>query len=167
MSTSKFFSTLKKSPIWKEMEAFCKVHPDAYLTEEGADFQIYHAAEVREHCHKDWIPIHKGILKLWNSLNPKNKVSAVKPKLKMHWYRVHVRWHTDTGAADIFFCVQATDRKEAWMKGTDIVEDLVPSICEGNYTMWPTLLPGYRPSKMTSWKQESTNWWSVVPVIRG
>lgn len=93
----------------------------------------------------------------------KDEVSIGRHKLPS-WYRIHVRWPTDTGAADVFFCIQAENKKEALMKGTDLVEELIPSICENNYTTWAALLPGYRPSKRTSWKHERAGSRSVVLV---
>lgn len=84
-------------------------------------------------------------------------------KIKQSWYRVHVRWPTDTGAADVFFCVRAESQKDAWVKGSQLAEDLVPSIAHNNYTTWASLLPGYRPSKLTGWARERTGSYSVVP----
>jgi hypothetical protein len=77
------------------------------------------------------------------------------------WYRCHVRFPTSTGAADVHFHLQAAPKhhdpkqfEDADMAATAYVEELIPSICENNFTTWTVPDPDYVPSKAIEWWRE-------------
>lgn len=77
----------------------------------------------------------------------------------MRWWIGHVRFPLGTGesAGDVFFPIRAETRKDAEIDTMQLAEDLVPSICNDNYTTWVTEAPeGYAPDDRNSWSSEPT-----------
>ncbi len=89
-------------------------------------------------------------------------MTTVEPLGKgLMWYRGHVRFPTSMGAADVHFHLQAPPKhhdpnriEDADWAATKYVEELIPSICENNFTTWTVPDPDYVPSDAIEWGSE-------------